>query len=96
MPNNTPILQLMHDAVNPVNRIKQLVLLLKKKEEFSNEPMLDMIDKSADDLNNAIDAFYNTSKNTDSSPTDCVHPYDSVIQDENGHKCTKCGTQLTD
>ena len=28
--------------------------------------------------------------------SDCVHPYNSVIQDENGLKCTKCNTQLTD
>ncbi len=26
----------------------------------------------------------------------CVHPYDDVIQDINGYKCTKCKEQLTD
>ncbi len=61
---NTPILQLMHDAVNPVNRMKQLVHLIKTHEQIS-DPTLDMLNKinqSADDLNAAIDKFYNNSK----------------------------------
>ncbi len=63
---NTPILQLMHDAVGPVNRVKSLTKILKEDLSLSHpnhQKTLDMINQSADDLNAAIDKFYNNTNN---------------------------------
>ena len=54
------LLQLMHDTMSPVNRIKGLVALLKTHDKTQEETdkILLYIEKSANDLNLVLDAFY--------------------------------------
>ena len=59
MSKNTPLLQLMHDAVGPANRIKKLSELIRKEPTLEQKlKMLDMIEKSSDDINVALDTYY--------------------------------------
>lgn len=53
-------LQLMHDTMSPTRRIKSLVAQLKKGGQTPEEKdkILSFIDKSVDDLNEALDYFY--------------------------------------
>ncbi len=59
------LLQLMHDTMGKVARIKGSTKLLQsgnlsKEEECK---LLDIIDKSADELNQVLDAYYINKKN---------------------------------
>lgn len=59
------LLQLMHDTMNKVSRIKGSTKLLKsgnlsKEDECK---LLDIIDISADELNKVLDAYYISKKN---------------------------------
>jgi len=57
---NTPILQLMHDTMSPVNTIKGSVKTIKSGTLTPEETLklLNAIDERADRLNEAIDSFY--------------------------------------
>lgn len=60
---NTPLLQLMHDAHNPVNGIKGLVSVLRLlHNEEETIIALDMIEANARELTKVLDNFYKTSK----------------------------------
>lgn len=64
-PGCSNILQLMHDAVGPTNNIKSCAKLLKSGTLTPEETvkMLDAITQKADELNAALDAYYNKTKN---------------------------------
>lgn len=54
------LLQLMHDTMSPVSRIKAAATLLKegKLSPEDVEKMLDIILVSSDNLNQVLDSFY--------------------------------------
>lgn len=64
MPSNSNMLQLMHDAVGPVNSIKAGITLLRKNTMSPEDTakLLDAMEKRADELNKVLDSFYINNK----------------------------------
>lgn len=64
MCNNTNILQLMHDAIGPVNSIKASINLLRdgKLSKEDTVKLLNIMETRANDLNSVLDAFYIVNK----------------------------------
>lgn len=54
------LLQLMHDTMSPVNRIKGAVSLLKSDDlsKEDKDKLISIIELSSDKLNEVLDAYY--------------------------------------
>lgn len=84
-PKNTNIMQLMHDAVSPTNRVISLIGMLKKEITLLG-PVKDLVEKietSAKEINVAIDVYYKLETNNE-----CEHEFDCVGM---LCSCIKCG-----
>lgn len=59
MTKNTLLLQLMHDISGPANRIKSLIPLIETEPKSDDRAsLLSMVDRSANEINKALDAYY--------------------------------------
>lgn len=85
MPSNTNMLQLMHDAVGPVNSIKASIELLRsgKMSPEDTAKLFDAMETRANDLNKVLDNFYiNNKEELNRTQKFMMETFDKDLSDE--------------